>query len=170
VDLSKREEFLRNLQAVVGLGPSRRSSVGAAFIPSLFDISDLLAASYGGLDAGSAELNAQTANDIAKFFAGLAKALAHEELENARPARTARKARGADKKSREEDASAVDSDKATDEAKRALTVDEAARLYSVSRSSLYNLIKAGRLPDVKMAGRRLLPRDALEDLISGKRA
>jgi hypothetical protein len=54
------------------------------------------------------------------------------------------------------------------ELKRALTVDAAVEAYSISRSSLYLLIKAGTLPDIKLAGRRLIPRDALECLISGK--
>ena len=55
------------------------------------------------------------------------------------------------------------------EPKRALTVTQAVELYSISRSSLYNLIKEGTLPDVVVAGRRLFPRDSLESLISGKR-
>jgi excisionase family DNA binding protein len=55
------------------------------------------------------------------------------------------------------------------EPKRALTVNEAEKLYSISRSSLYKLIDAGILPDVVVAGRRLIPRDSLEALIAGKR-
>jgi excisionase family DNA binding protein len=53
------------------------------------------------------------------------------------------------------------------EPKRALTVNEAVRLYSISRSSLYKLVGAGVIPDVVVSGRRLIPRDAMEALISG---
>jgi hypothetical protein len=55
------------------------------------------------------------------------------------------------------------------EPKRALTVNDTVKLYSISRSSLYNLIDAGKLPDIVVAGRRLIPRDSLEALIAGKR-
>jgi excisionase family DNA binding protein len=55
------------------------------------------------------------------------------------------------------------------EPKRALTVNEAVRVYSISRSSLYKLIDAGKLPDVVVGGRRLIPCDSLEALIAGKR-
>ena len=56
-----------------------------------------------------------------------------------------------------------------EEPKRAYTIKEAARIYSISRSTLYNLIKAGKLPDVIVGGIRLLPRDAMEALIASKR-
>lgn len=56
------------------------------------------------------------------------------------------------------------------EPKRALTVNEAARLYSISRSGIYLLIKSGQIPDVVVAGRRLINRDAMERLIAGARS
>lgn len=56
------------------------------------------------------------------------------------------------------------------EPKRALSINEAARLYSISRSSLYLLISRGQLPDIVVAGRRLIPRDAMEALIAGARS
>jgi excisionase family DNA binding protein len=56
------------------------------------------------------------------------------------------------------------------EPKRALTVNEAVRLYSISRSGLYLLIKNREIPDVVVAGRRLIPRDAMERLIAGVRS
>lgn len=56
------------------------------------------------------------------------------------------------------------------EPKRALTVNEAVRLYSISRSGLYLLIKNHAIPDVVVAGRRLINRDAMERLIAGMRS
>lgn len=56
------------------------------------------------------------------------------------------------------------------EPKRALSINEAARIYSISRSSLYLLLSRGQLPDVVVAGRRLIPRDAMEALIAGVRS
>ncbi len=53
------------------------------------------------------------------------------------------------------------------EPKRALTVNEVVRLYSISRSSLYTLIARGVVPNVVVCGRRLVPRDSMEKLIAG---
>ncbi len=53
---------------------------------------------------------------------------------------------------------------------RAFTVTDFCRNYSISRSGLYNLIKAGTLPTVKIAGRRLIPTDAAEALLRGRMA
>jgi excisionase family DNA binding protein len=50
--------------------------------------------------------------------------------------------------------------------KRALRVKEAAVLYGLSRSTIYVLMDAGKLRSVKIGGRRLIPRDALEALLS----
>lgn len=50
--------------------------------------------------------------------------------------------------------------------KRAYHVKEAAKAYGWSRSTLYKLMEAGTLRSVKIGGRRLIPRDALEALIS----
>jgi len=51
--------------------------------------------------------------------------------------------------------------------RRALRVNEAAALYGISRSTIYVLMARGTLRKVKIAGRRLVPRDAIEALISG---
>jgi len=51
---------------------------------------------------------------------------------------------------------------------RAYRVNEAASVYRVSRSTLYKLLNEGALPTVKIAGRRLIPRDAMEALIGGR--
>lgn len=50
--------------------------------------------------------------------------------------------------------------------KRALTINEFCDRYGVGRSTTYELIAAGRLPDVKIGGRRLIPVDAAEQLLA----
>lgn len=50
--------------------------------------------------------------------------------------------------------------------KRALRVNDASTLYGLSRSTIYKLMAAGTLRTVKIGGRRLIPRDVLEALIS----
>jgi excisionase family DNA binding protein len=42
-----------------------------------------------------------------------------------------------------------------------VTVEEAGRVLSVSRSTVWRLIQRGDLPSVRRAGRRLIPRTAL---------
>lgn len=49
----------------------------------------------------------------------------------------------------------------------ALSVPEAARYTGLSRSSLYRLIGSGELISLKVSGRRLIRRDALEKLLGG---
>jgi excisionase family DNA binding protein len=44
-------------------------------------------------------------------------------------------------------------------------VNAAANIIGVKRSTIYNLINAGKLRSVKVAGTRLIPDDALRDLI-----
>ena len=51
--------------------------------------------------------------------------------------------------------------------RRAFRVNDAAATYGISRSTIYILMKEGRLATVKIAGRRLIPRDALEILLKG---
>jgi excisionase family DNA binding protein len=50
--------------------------------------------------------------------------------------------------------------------KRAYRINEAVAAYRLSRSTLYKLIAAGTLRTVKIGGRRLIPRDALEALLN----
>ena len=50
--------------------------------------------------------------------------------------------------------------------KRALRINEAVTLYGISRSTIYKVMAEGTLRTVKIGGRRLIPRDALEALIS----
>ena len=49
----------------------------------------------------------------------------------------------------------------------ALTVVEATGVSGVRRSSLYKLMGSGRLPFVKVGKRRLIPRNALRELLAG---
>jgi hypothetical protein len=49
----------------------------------------------------------------------------------------------------------------------AYRVNDAARVAGLSRSSLYVLIGEGKLRSVLIAGRRLIPADALRDLLRG---
>jgi excisionase family DNA binding protein len=51
--------------------------------------------------------------------------------------------------------------------KRAYRINEAVAVYRLSRSTLYKLIANGTLRTVKIAGRRLIPRDAIEALFEG---
>ena len=49
---------------------------------------------------------------------------------------------------------------------RAYRLNEAVATYRLSRSTLYKLIAAGKLRTAKVGGRRLIPRDALEALLT----
>ena len=51
--------------------------------------------------------------------------------------------------------------------KRAYSVQEAAKIYGWSRSTLYKMMNDGTLRSIKIGGRRLIARDVLETLISG---
>jgi excisionase family DNA binding protein len=53
------------------------------------------------------------------------------------------------------------------EEKRALRINEASALYGISRSTIYKIMGEGTLRTVKIGGRRLIPRDAIEALLSG---
>jgi predicted DNA-binding transcriptional regulator AlpA len=53
---------------------------------------------------------------------------------------------------------------------RAYRVAEFCRAYGLSRSSTYNLMAAGKLKTVKIAGRRLIPTDAAEALLKDEPA
>lgn len=48
---------------------------------------------------------------------------------------------------------------------RCLRVEEVAGLLNIGRSTAYDLIRSGRLRSVKIGRRRLVPRDAVEDLL-----
>jgi len=46
----------------------------------------------------------------------------------------------------------------------AFTIPGAAQYTSLSRSRLYNMMQTGELPSVKIGGRRMIRRDALDAL------
>jgi excisionase family DNA binding protein len=49
---------------------------------------------------------------------------------------------------------------------KAVSVDVAAHLLSLSRTSLYELLDAGRIRSVKVGTRRLIPSAALDDFLA----
>lgn len=51
------------------------------------------------------------------------------------------------------------------ETRLTVTVPEAARLLSISRSTAYSAARAGQLPTVRMGRRLLVPTHALRDLL-----
>jgi hypothetical protein len=50
--------------------------------------------------------------------------------------------------------------------KRAITIAEFCRAYSLSRSSFYKLKNAGKISTVHLAGRHLIPVEAAEALLN----
>ncbi len=58
----------------------------------------------------------------------------------------------------------------TELAPLAYSIKEAARVSSLSKSGIFNLIAAGRLKTRKIGGRTLIPADSLRALIDGEAA
>lgn len=54
---------------------------------------------------------------------------------------------------------------AVTEPPRLLRVEDAARLLNVGRSAVYDLIRSKRLRTVKIGARRLVPREAIDEVI-----
>jgi excisionase family DNA binding protein len=52
--------------------------------------------------------------------------------------------------------------------RRALKLNDFCTAYGPSRSTVYSWIRAGRLPDLKIGGTRLIPVDAAEALLKIK--
>jgi predicted DNA-binding transcriptional regulator AlpA len=52
--------------------------------------------------------------------------------------------------------------------RRALNVSDFCEAYGPSRSATYAMIRAGKLPDVKIGGRRVIPVDAAEALLKSE--
>lgn len=48
---------------------------------------------------------------------------------------------------------------------RAMRVNDFCERYAVGRSTVYALIRSGKLPDVMIAGRRIIPVDDAERLL-----
>jgi excisionase family DNA binding protein len=51
--------------------------------------------------------------------------------------------------------------------RRALSIGEVARTCGLSRSTLYRLLKSGKLTTVKVGARRLVPIHAIDALLNG---
>jgi excisionase family DNA binding protein len=51
--------------------------------------------------------------------------------------------------------------------KRALRINDFCAAYGLGRSTVYNLMKKGKLRTVLIGGRRLIPVEAAEALLSG---
>jgi excisionase family DNA binding protein len=49
----------------------------------------------------------------------------------------------------------------------ALTINDACKAIGIGRTSLYELIRQGRLKTIKVAGRTLVPMAALRVLVEG---
>jgi excisionase family DNA binding protein len=64
-------------------------------------------------------------------------------------------------------ASADTSTRPTSSDKRAYSINEFSRCYSISRSHVYVLHKLGKLPFVKVGGRTLIRHDDAEALLRG---
>ena len=52
--------------------------------------------------------------------------------------------------------------------KRTLTIDEAAKALGIGRNSAYEAAKRGEIPTIKIGGRILVPRAALERMLEGR--
>jgi excisionase family DNA binding protein len=48
-----------------------------------------------------------------------------------------------------------------------LTVEEAAQILRISRTSAYKAVRAGEIPSVRVGRRDIVPRIALERLLAG---
>jgi excisionase family DNA binding protein len=58
----------------------------------------------------------------------------------------------------------------SDADRMAYSINDACRLLSIGRTSLYELVKAGELTLIRIAGRSLVPRSEIERLTSVDRA
>jgi excisionase family DNA binding protein len=56
---------------------------------------------------------------------------------------------------------------ATPDSRRAYSLNEAARVLGVSRSTIYKAIKCGEIRTIRLCGRCLVVRDSLEELLAG---
>ncbi len=51
--------------------------------------------------------------------------------------------------------------------RQTLSLDEAARYLGVGRSTIYVMTRDGELPTVQIRRRRLVPKQALDDMLKG---
>jgi excisionase family DNA binding protein len=52
--------------------------------------------------------------------------------------------------------------------RRALTLHDFCDFYSTGRSTAYSMIRSGKLPSIRVGGRRLIPVDAAEALLKSE--
>lgn len=162
MDSDGLEEYLRALKVVIGLGPLYGLSLGISGNNSSSIAALVLAG--GQQTCVSTVLQESLSGDSVDNVTLVSTGPPTDGgIKESKRAPAARKPRG--KRKRETTDAGPLVVQVAGDPKRAYTIDEAARIYSISRSSLYNAINAGILPDVKLFGRRILPRDAMEALI-----
>ncbi len=54
--------------------------------------------------------------------------------------------------------------------RRTMTVEEAAHMLGISRSSAYECVRRGELRALRLGRRLVVPRDALEELLASSQA
>ena len=50
--------------------------------------------------------------------------------------------------------------------RRTFTVDEVATILGIGRNTAYEVCRNGEIPTIRVGGRILIPRDAIEDLLA----
>jgi excisionase family DNA binding protein len=53
----------------------------------------------------------------------------------------------------------------TNEPPRLLSIEQAAHILGIGRSTAYELVRLGQLRSLKIGSRRLVPREAIDDVI-----
>ena len=51
--------------------------------------------------------------------------------------------------------------------RRTYTVDEVATILGIGRNTAYEVCRNGDIPTIRVGGRILIPRDAIDDLLAG---
>jgi excisionase family DNA binding protein len=52
--------------------------------------------------------------------------------------------------------------------RRTLTIEEAAKMLGIGRNNAYDAARRGEIPTIKIGGRILVPRAALERMLDGR--
>ena len=151
------DAYLRALKDLAGLGQSvattrnvSRKSFRSANIADFFALGELSRAGLITAELPTPDQNNQKASAAVEPASSRPNAAMCKKR---RPSRHPKNAEAGGARERLQAISQIQLPDAS-EPKRAFTVAEAVKLYSISRSSLYNLVKAGALPDIVVAGRR----------------